>query len=106
METQQAGSVVIRYDDKIVRMFTLATVVWGLVGMLVGLLFAWVSVAMAAIGFVFLQGDPAEAAAGGALVLCVSVVCCLQIATGLSIVVARIRRHGTLDAEDAGLLEG
>jgi NADH:ubiquinone oxidoreductase subunit K len=77
-----------------------------LVGMLVGLLFAWVSVAMAAIGFAFLQGDPAKGAAGGALVLCVSVVCCLQIATGLSIVVARIRRHGTLDAEDAGLLEG
>ena len=40
METQQAGSVVIRYDDKIVRMFTLATVVWGLVGMLVGLIIA------------------------------------------------------------------
>lgn len=77
-----------------------------LVGMLVGLLFAWISVAMAAIGFVVLQGDPENAAAGGAFVLCVLVLCCLQTATGLSIVVARIRRRGTLDADDAGLLEG
>jgi NADH:ubiquinone oxidoreductase subunit K len=77
-----------------------------LVGMLLGLLFAWASVAIAAIGFTVLQGDPANAAAGGALVLCVSVLCCMQIAVGLSIVVARIRRRGTLDADDAGLLEG
>jgi NADH:ubiquinone oxidoreductase subunit K len=77
-----------------------------LVGMLVGLLFAWISVAMAAIGFAVLQGDPLKGAAGGALVLCVSVLFCLQTAIGLSIVVARIRRRGTLDADDAGLLEG
>jgi NADH:ubiquinone oxidoreductase subunit K len=77
-----------------------------LVGMLVGLLFAWISVAMAAIAFAVLQGDPLNGAAGGALVLCVSVVFFLQTATGLSIVVARIRRRGTLDANDAGLLEG
>jgi NADH:ubiquinone oxidoreductase subunit K len=77
-----------------------------LVGMLVGLLFAWISVAMGAIGFSVLQGDPDNTAAGGALVLCVSVTSFLQAATGLSIVVARIRRRGTLDADDAGLLEG
>jgi NADH:ubiquinone oxidoreductase subunit K len=77
-----------------------------LVGMLVGLLFAWISVAMAAIGFAVLQGDSENAAAGGALVLCVSVLFFLQTATGLSIVFARIRRRGTLDADDAGLLEG
>lgn len=77
-----------------------------LVGMLVGLLFAWISVAMGAIGFAVLQGNPENAAAGGALVLCVSVLFCLQTAIGLSIVVARIRRRGTLDADDAGLLEG
>jgi NADH:ubiquinone oxidoreductase subunit K len=77
-----------------------------LVGMLTGLLFAWLSVAIGVIGFAILQGDPANAAAGGALVLCVSVLCCLQISTGLAIVVARIRRRGTLDADDAGLLEG
>ena len=29
------------YDNKIVRLFTIATVVWGLVGMLVGLLIAF-----------------------------------------------------------------
>lgn len=77
-----------------------------LIGMLVGLLFAWISVAMVAIGFVVLQGDPESAAMGGAFVLCLLVLCCLQTATGLSIVVARIRRRGTLDADDAGLLEG
>lgn len=77
-----------------------------LIGMLVGLFFAWLSVAMAVIGFVVLQGDPLNAAAGGAFVLCVLVLCCLQTAAGLSIVVARIRRRGTLDADDAGLLEG
>lgn len=77
-----------------------------LVGMLVGLLFAWTSVAMSAIGFSVLQGDYENAAAGGALVLCVAVMGCLQATIGLSIVVARIRRRGTLDADDAGLLEG
>jgi NADH:ubiquinone oxidoreductase subunit K len=77
-----------------------------LVGMLIGLLFAWISVAIGAIGFTILQGNPGNSAAGGALVLCVSVLCCIQISMGLSIVVARIRRRGTLDADDAGLLEG
>ena len=77
-----------------------------LVGMLLGLLFSWVSVALAAIGFTTLQGDGPAAAAGGGLVICVSVLCCMQLATGVSIVVARIRRRGTLDADDAGLLEG
>lgn len=77
-----------------------------LVGMLLGLLFAWISVATATIGFVILQSETERVAAGGALVLCVCVLCCMQIATGVSIVVARIRRRGTLDADDAGLLEG
>ena len=77
-----------------------------LVGMLVGILFAWVSVSMAAIGFGFSQQSGESTAVGGLLVLCVSVVGCMQIAIGLGIVVARIRRRGTLDADDAGLLEG
>ena len=77
-----------------------------LVGMLVGLLFAWISVGMSAIGFSILQGDNENAGAGGALVLCVAVMSFLQATIGLSIVVARIRRRGTLDADDAGLLEG
>jgi NADH:ubiquinone oxidoreductase subunit K len=77
-----------------------------LVGMLLGLLFAWISVAMGAIGFAALQDSPESAAGGGALVLCIAVLFSIQTATGLSIVVARIRRRGTLDADDAGLLEG
>jgi len=77
-----------------------------LVGMLVGLLFAWLSVAMVVIGFGLSSGTPGEAAMSGALVLCVATICCLQIAVGLGVVVARIRRRGTLDADDAGLLEG
>lgn len=77
-----------------------------LVGMLVGLLFAWISVAMSASGFAVLQGENENIGAGGALVLCVAVMTCLQATIGLSIVVARIKRRGTLDADDAGLLEG
>jgi NADH:ubiquinone oxidoreductase subunit K len=77
-----------------------------LVGMLVGLVFGWVSVALAAIGLGGLQDDPEARAAGGALVLCVVLLAGLQVAVGLAAVVARIRRHGTLDADDAGLLEG
>lgn len=77
-----------------------------LIGMLVGLLFGWVSVGLAAIGFLGLQGELAERASGGVLVLCVVVLGALQVAVGLGIVVARIERRGSLDADDAGLLEG
>ena len=77
-----------------------------LLGMLVGLLFGWVSVAIAAIGFSLLRPEGESQAAGGATVVCLAVLGSLQIAVGLSIVVARIKRSGTLDADDAGLLEG
>lgn len=77
-----------------------------LVGMLIGLLFGWLSVAVAAIGFGLIRGAPDEEASTGALVLCLGVMGCLQIAVGLAIVLARIERSGTLDADDAGLLEG
>ncbi len=77
-----------------------------LIGMMVGVLFAWLSVSVSALGFVKGQVDRDTAALGGTLVLCASILCCLQLAVGLSIVVARIRRRGTLDADDAGLLEG
>jgi len=77
-----------------------------LIGMLVGLLFGWVSVGLAAIGFLRLQGELSERATGGVLVLCVVVLGALQVAVGLGIVVARIERRGSLDADDAGLLEG
>ena len=77
-----------------------------LVGMLVGLLFAWISVALAAIGFSSLRGTEEAVASGSVLVLCSIILGGLQIAVGLGIVVARIKRRGTLDADDAGLLEG
>lgn len=77
-----------------------------LVGMLVGLLFAWMSVSIGGIAFSLLQKSAESEASGSALVLCVALAGCLQIAVGLSIIVARIERHGTLDADDAGLLEG
>jgi len=77
-----------------------------LVGMLVGLLFSWISVALAGIGFAALRGTEGSAASGGAFVLCALILGSIQIAVGLGIVVARIKRRGTLDADDAGLLEG
>jgi len=89
-----------------------------LVGMLVGLVFGWVAVALATLGFVGLQADGgttagvgagavAEAPAlGSVLAICVVLLGGLQVAVGLAVVVARIERRGTLDADDAGLLEG
>ena len=77
-----------------------------LVGMLVGLLYAWISVGLAGIGFSSLRGTETSAASGGTLVLCSLILGSIQIAVGLGIVVARIKRRGTLDADDAGLLEG
>jgi NADH:ubiquinone oxidoreductase subunit K len=77
-----------------------------LIGMLVGVLFGWLSVTLAAIGFIGFQSDAVGVAGGAALVLCAALVCALQVALGLAIVVARIARRGTLDAQDAGLLEG
>lgn len=77
-----------------------------LVGMVVGLLFGWLSVALAGIGFSGLRTTALEATNGAMFVLCVVLVCAIQIVLGLSIVVARISRSGTLDAQDAELLEG
>ena len=77
-----------------------------LVGMLVGLLFAWISVGLAGIGFSSLRESEAEVGEGGVFVLLAVILGVSQIAVGLGIVVARIKRRGTLDADDAGLLEG
>ncbi len=98
-----------------------------LVGMLIGLVFGWTSVALASLGFTGLQaaagvaigavttaevavgsaGAVAEARAlGSVLAICVVLLGGLQVAVGLALVVARIERRGTLDADDAGLLEG
>jgi NADH-quinone oxidoreductase subunit K len=77
-----------------------------LVGMLIGLLIAWISVALAGVGFALLRASETASATGAVFVLCVSILGGLQISVGLGIVVARIKRRGTLDADDAGLLEG
>jgi NADH:ubiquinone oxidoreductase subunit K len=77
-----------------------------LVGMLVGLLIAWISVGLAGIGIASLRGGEATTASGAVFVLCVSILGGIQIAVGLGVVMARIKRRGTLDADDAGLLEG
>ncbi len=77
-----------------------------LIGMLVGVLFGWLSVAVAGIAFVGFQRDAEGVVGGGIFVLCAALVCALQVALGLSLVVARIARRGTLDAQNACLLEG
>ena len=76
-----------------------------LIGMLVGLLFAWIAVAVLATGFTLLRGA-SGVGLGGSLVLSVMTIGGLHVVIGLGIVVARIKRRGTLDADDAGLLEG
>lgn len=77
-----------------------------LVGMLVGVLFGWLSVAVAGIAYVGLQTQPENQVGGATFVLCTALVGVIQIALGLAIIVSRIARRGTLDAQDAGLLEG
>lgn len=76
-----------------------------LIGMLVGLLLAWIAVAVLATGFTLLRGA-SGAGLGGSLVLSFMTIGGLHIVIGLGIIVARIKRRGTLDADDAGLLEG
>ena len=76
------------------------------VGMLVGLGFAWTSAAGVALAFALLQQDAARAAQAGGLALCAAIVGCLQLGVGVALVFARVGRRGTIDAEDARLLEG
>lgn len=77
-----------------------------LVGMLVGLGLAWASVAALAIAFGLLSGEAGQAVKAGGLALCVAIVGCLQVVVGLALVFARVARKGSIDAEDARLLEG
>jgi len=77
-----------------------------LVGMLVGVLFGWLSVVVAAVGFAFARGNTEESQISAVFVLLAALISGLQVALGLSIVIARVSRRGTLDAQDAGLLEG
>ncbi len=117
----QADSIVLSLSIGAIALFWIGMLglLWrrSLVGMLIGLAFAWISVGIGAIGFVVLRAgtglrsvetleSAVPSAAGGALVVCIGAIGCLQVATGLALVAARIRRRGTLDADDAALLEG
>lgn len=77
-----------------------------LVGMLLGLLFCWLSVGLLAVAFAGVFPDESTRALGSTLALCTSILGSLHVVVGLGIVVARIKRRGSLDADDAGLLEG
>jgi len=77
-----------------------------LVGMLVGLGFAWASAAGLAIAAALLGADPPSVAAAGGLALCAAIVGFLEVAVGLALVFARVGRRGGVDAEEARLLEG
>lgn len=76
------------------------------VGMMVGLGFAWTSVAGLALAVGLLQADAVQAARAGGLALCAAIVGCLQVGVGTALVFARVSRRGTIDAEEARLLEG
>lgn len=76
------------------------------VGMLVGLGFAWTSVAGLALAVGLLQADAVQAARAEGLALCAAIVGCLQVGVGTALVFARVSRRGTIDAEEARLLEG
>jgi len=77
-----------------------------LVGMLVGLGFAWASVAGLGIAVGLFQADSEAAVRAGGFALCAAIAGCLQVAVGLALVFARVRRRGSIDAEEARLLEG
>jgi NADH:ubiquinone oxidoreductase subunit K len=77
-----------------------------LIGMLVGVVFGWVSVVLCGIGAALLRSDSGDAAGAAGLVFAAGLVCGLQAALGLTVVVARIARRGSLDVQEAGLLEG
>ncbi|MBY0400165.1 NADH-quinone oxidoreductase subunit K [Myxococcota bacterium] len=77
-----------------------------LVGMLVGLGFAWFSVSAVVIAFGLLSGSGERAVAAGGFALCTAIVGCLQVVVGLALVFARVGRKGSIDAEEARLLEG
>ena len=64
------------------------------------------SVAGIALAFALLQPDAARATRAGGLALCAAIVGCLQVGVGVALVFARVGRRGTIDAEDARLLEG
>lgn len=77
-----------------------------LIGMLVGVVFGWLSVVLGGVGAALLRSGTGDESGAAGLVFAAALVCGLQVALGLSIVVARIARRGSLDAQEAGLLEG
>ena len=77
-----------------------------LIGMLVGVLFGWLSVVLGATAWLRAAAPSASSEEGASIVFCVVLVAAIQAVLGLSIVVSRVARSGSLDAEDAGLLEG
>ncbi|MBB85019.1 MAG: hypothetical protein CL931_14520 [Deltaproteobacteria bacterium] len=77
-----------------------------LIGMLVGVLFGWLSAVVVGVGWLAARSNEANPGEGAVLLIVFALVGLLQIALGLAIVVARVVRRGTLDVQDAGLLEG
>ena len=77
-----------------------------LVGMLVGVLFGWLSVVLVMASWLAEGAQLVSNARGVAVVFCVTLVAAIQVVIGLAIVVSRVSRSGSLDADDAGLLEG
>ena len=77
-----------------------------LIGMLMGVLFGWLSVVVVGIGWLVARSTEVAPGEGGALLVVFILVGLLQVALGVAIVVARVVRRGTLDVQDAGLLEG
>ena len=74
--------------------------------MLVGVLFGWLSVGVVGVGWLSARSAEASPGEGAILLVVFALVGLLQVALGLAIVVARVVRRGTLDVQDAGLLEG
>lgn len=108
MEALRDGAVLLVIGSLALFWVGMLGLLWrrSLVGMLVGVLFGWLSVAVAGIAASLFQTDPSAAVRGATFVLCAALAGALQIALGLAVVVSRIARRGTLDAQDAGLLEG
>ena len=77
-----------------------------LIGMLVGVLFGWLSAVVVGVGWLAARSNEANSGEGAVLLIVFALVGLLQIALGLAIVVARVVSRGTLDVQDAGLLEG
>ena len=77
-----------------------------MLGMLVGLLLGWTSVVLVVVGWLLIETAPAAREGSGAIGFCLAIVASTQVVLGLALVVTRVSRSGSLDAEDAELLEG